>query len=80
MSCPLCSKEHLTEWLHEDDTCWCCYCVSHPDKVIIVLKRHDQIPTEEELEHMYGIAKKLFPKKSWRGPNSILDHFHLHEE
>lgn len=79
MNCPLCQKEHLTEWLHEDETCWCCYCSTHPDKVIIVLNRHDSIPTEAELAHMYEIAGKMFPKKTWRGPVSIPGHYYLHE-
>jgi len=79
MSCPLCEAKKLTRWLYEDDMCWVAYCSSHPDKVLIVLRRHARMPTPEEAEHIQQIAEKLFPGKQWRYPHSILDHFHLHE-
>ena len=80
MTCPLCAKEHLTAWLHEDEICWACYCASHQDKVVIVLNRHDPVPTIEEINHMESIARKLLPNATWRGPKSLPEHFHLHQE
>lgn len=81
--CPLCrlarGLDRITETLYEDNTVISCYCKSHPSKILIVLKRHTPQPTPEEAEHMQQIAHKLFPNKQWRGPKSILDHFHLHE-
>ena len=46
---------------------------------MVVLNRHTDVPTEEELEHMRTEAKKLFPFAKWRGPGSIPEHYHLHE-
>lgn len=78
-NCPLCKAEKLTKWYYEDDIIYICDCLSHPDKKLIVLKRHTPTPTEEEYNHMISIAKKLFPDKKWREPASIKDHYHLHE-
>ncbi|MHA1834984.1 MAG: hypothetical protein ACTSV7_13480 [Candidatus Baldrarchaeia archaeon] len=81
--CPLCrlyqKREIITKLHYEDDTCIIVNCKSHPNKILIVLKRHTKVPTPEEAEHMYRIAHKLFPGKLWRYPQSIKDHFHLHE-
>jgi len=77
--CPLCKREKLTKWYYEDEIVWVADCKSHPDKKLIVLKRHTSTPTKQELEHMKKIASELFPNKEWRGPRSIPEHFHLHE-
>jgi len=77
--CPLCKAEKITKWLCEDEVCWVAYCKSHPDKVIIVLKRHTPQPTPEEAEHIQQVAEKFFPNKKWRYPKSLPQHFHLHE-
>jgi len=78
-SCPLCREEKLTEWLYEDEICWVAYCKTHPNKILIVLKRHTAYPTQKELTHLKKITLKLFPEKHFREPKSIRDHFHLHE-
>lgn len=77
--CPLCKREIKTELKYEDHVCWIAKCASHPDKWLIVLKRHTSVPLVIDLEHMTQLAWKLFPGKAFRGPASILDHFHLHE-
>jgi hypothetical protein len=79
MSCQLCIREKLTEWKYEDGTVLVARCASHPDKWLIILKRHTPLPTPDEAEHMRQVADKLFPGKQWRYPQSIRDHFHLHE-
>jgi len=79
MSCPLCKAEKLTEWLYEDDVCWVAYCINHPSKLIVVLKKHSAQPNHEEAEHIAAVMKKLFPNKRWRGPRSVVEHFHFHE-
>lgn len=78
--CELCRAEKLTEWKYEDDVVFVCRCVSHPDKWLIVLKRHTSQPTQEEMEYMRKIAERFFPSKQFRGPKSIPEHFHLHEK
>ena len=78
--CPLCKAERLTRWYHEDGVCWVADCSSHPDKKIIVLRHHSKNPTPLEEKHMKKLAERLFPDKRWRGPKSILDHYHLHEK
>jgi len=77
--CPLCQAEKLTEWKHEDDIVWVARCKSHPDKWMIVLKAHKEKPSFDEVLHVMNIQRKLFPTKEFRGPQSILDHYHLHE-
>lgn len=78
MTCPLCKAEKLTEWVYEDEICWVAYCQTHRDKLIIVLKRHTSFPTQEELQHIKKVSLK-WPEKHWRDPQSIRDHYHLHE-
>ena len=79
MSCPLCKRERKTHWYYEDHVVWIADCSSHPDKVLIVLKRHSRLPTPEETEHMEELKRRFFPEKEFRYPRSILDHFHFHE-
>jgi len=79
VECPLCRAEKLTKWLYEDKLCWAAYCKTHPDKIIIVLKHHTRYPMPQEKAHLEMIAKTKFPNKKFRGPQSIKDHFHLHE-
>ena len=79
MDCPLCKAEKLTKRYYEDPWLWIADCLSHPDKKIVVLKRHTDKPMRRELRHMYDVVYALFRDKKWRGPNSIKEHFHLHE-
>jgi len=79
MGCPLCKAEPLTERKYEDAICYVCRCLSHPDKWLIILKRHTPLPTPDEAEHIREVADRLFQGKQWRYPASLKDHFHLHE-
>lgn len=79
MTCPLCEAKKETEWFYEDDMVWCAYCKSHPDKVLIVLKRHTSLPMPQEEAHMSVVAHNRFRGKKFRGPRSIKDHYHMHE-
>jgi len=78
-NCERCKGEKVTEWKYEDDVCWVARCKSHPDKWMIVLRRHTAFPTQEEMIHLKEVALKLFPDKRFRGPRSVRDHFHWHE-
>jgi len=75
-NCPLCS---LTDWVYRDDVCWITYCPSHPEKLIVVLKRHGAQPSVREMEHIIGLVKRLYPRKRWKLSDEIKDHFHIHE-
>lgn len=75
--CELC---HVADFIWEDEMCGACYCKSHPDKGMVVLKRHTAEPTAQELEHIKTVAQKLWPGLAFRGPKTILDHFHWHQE
>jgi hypothetical protein len=47
---------------------------------MVVLKKHTSRPSNEELSYMFRKAKEeIGAGVKLRGPNSILDHFHLHE-
>lgn len=84
LECPLCRlvlyREIIAPLHYEDAVCMVVNCYSHPNRVLIVLKRHTPTPSKEEEASMEEVAKKLFPSKRFRGPKSILDHWHLHEE
>jgi len=83
LDCPLCrlylKRELVTPLYYEDAICIIVDCATHPSKKLIVLKRHAELPTTNEAEHIQEIAYKLFPRKIWRYPASLPDHFHLHE-
>jgi len=79
MNCPLCKLEKLTDWLYEDGKIVICRCLSHPDKWLCILRRHTAKPTLDELQYLSVKMQDLLGAKNWRGPNSILEHFHLHE-
>ncbi len=82
--CDLCEAARLTEWFHEDDTCWiadceiCCV-------PMVVWKRHGPKPPDEELEHMLGELRRVADERlgvgGWsldRVMRQIPDHFHAH--
>jgi hypothetical protein len=78
-TCPLCKAEKITPWYYEDSIVWVADCASHPNKKIVVLKRHTRKPTMQEKYYMNEVIKKLVLGKRWRGPKSIPEHYHLHE-
>jgi len=77
--CPLCAAKKITQWKYEDWLVWVAKCRNHPDKWIIVYRNHVKNPSKVHFEHMYKVAKDLFPHSRFRGPRSIRDHFHIHE-
>lgn len=79
MVCELCEAKKVTPWYYEDGVVWVADCKSHPNKKIMVLKRHTEEPTTEERMHMIQLTRNLFPDIKWRGPASLKEHFHLHE-
>jgi len=76
--CPLCSLERKTEWRYEDERVVICRCLSHPEKWMVVLRRHTVEPTEEEDAYMRKVMRRLFPGIRLRGPRTV-PHYHLHE-
>jgi len=78
--CPLCELRKITELIEEDDKVVICRCASHLDKWMVILRRHTDRPTREELEYMHLVADNVLGQRRWRGPISIPQHFHLHEE
>lgn len=84
--CPLCAiyderRRIVTKLHHEDDTCIIVDCLSHPGTPMAVLKKHRGKPTGRELGHMRSVAAKLFGRDiKFRGPRTILSHFHEHVE
>jgi len=77
--CELCKRERVTEWRYEDDLVWVARCKSHPDKWMIIIKRHSSEPNEDERKRISEVKDRFFPKLQFRGPQSILDHYHIHE-
>jgi len=77
--CPLCRAEKLSEWFFEDEVCYVCICVTCHLPMIVL--RHHGKPSEQELEHLKCISKKVFPEKQWRGYARSIpmeQHFHQH--
>lgn len=81
-TCPLCrlcfEGEIISKFYYEDDKVIVVDCSTH-SVPMVVLKRHTAEPTEEELSYMREVGERLFPGKGWRGPASLLQHYHLHE-
>lgn len=82
MGCELCDlyerRQIVTKLYHEDNTCIVVNCKTH-NVPMCVLKRHAEKPTYGELDHMQQVMRGLFPDIKLRGPQSIKDHYHLHE-
>lgn len=75
-TCPLCRMEKLTKW-----RLVVFRCKSHPDRWVIVNPNlHTADPPEEEKEKLRKVMEILFPGIRLRGPASIRDHWHLHEQ
>jgi hypothetical protein len=81
--CELCrlyeKREIVTRLYFEDPTCIVVDCKTHRVPMC-VLKRHTASPTREELDHLNRVARVLFPARRFRGPASIRQHYHLHQE
>ena len=78
MSCDLCNLEHKTRWYHADDKIIICDC-STCNIPMVVLRRHTMKPTEEEVEHIRSVSKRLFGDVVFRvNQRRIPDHLHWH--
>jgi hypothetical protein len=82
--CDLCEAARLTEWFHEDETCWVADCevCAVP---MVVWKRHGAEPPEVEVDHMLDqlriVADARLGEGVWsydRVMRQIPDHFHAH--
>lgn len=80
--CGLCPPvEHRTEWRYSDGYVFVCKCDSHPEKWMVVWRAHrskDEL-ADYQLGYMHGVWNALFPEKEHREPQSMPEHYHLHE-
>ncbi len=82
--CELCEAARITEWFHEDDTCWVADC-EVCGVPMVVWKQHGSEPPEVELDHMLTqlglVADVRLGPGEWsydRVMRQIPDHFHAH--
>jgi hypothetical protein len=82
--CELCEAARITEWFHEDDTCWVADC-EVCDVPMVVWKHHGPVPPDADVEHMLGhlsrVADARFGSGGWsidRVMRQIPGHFHAH--
>jgi len=79
IKCPLCERERLTTWYHEDNICYICDCTTC-GVPMVVLKEHRK-PIKNELEHMINLARKQFNMETNTfdfSMRKIKNHFHFH--
>lgn len=77
--CNLCMGDMKTKLYHDDALCIVVDCIVH-NVPMFVIKRHSSEPTTEEMEHIKQLADTMFPGQHFRGPHTIMDHFHWHRE
>ena len=83
-ACDLCEAARLTDWFHEDETCWVADC-EVCGVPMVVWKQHGADPPAPLVEHMLAelekVAAERFDGASWhvdRVMRQIPDHFHAH--
>lgn len=82
-SCLLCAAERLTEWFHEDESCWIAEC-EQCYVPMVVWKRHDPNPSEETRVVMHARLSEIvvlhYGFEHWLDDNmrSIPSHYHAH--
>jgi hypothetical protein len=83
-ACDLCEAARLTEWFHEDETCWVADC-EVCGVPMVVWKQHGADPEGPLVEHMVAqlerVAAARFDGSVWhidRAMRQIPDHFHAH--
>jgi len=63
MACELCEAARITEWFHEDETCWVADC-EICQVPMVVWKRHGPEPSDKERSHMldrlHAVAEARF--------------------
>ena len=82
--CDLCEAARLTDWYHEDATCWIADC-EVCGVPMVVWKEHGAEPPAVLVEHMLSelgkVASARFEGTTWhfdRVMRQIPDHFHAH--
>ena len=82
--CELCEAARITEWYHEDDTCWIADC-EVCGVPMVVWKQHGNEPPEADVTHMLAelgtVADRVLGVGVWsydRVMRQIPDHFHAH--
>jgi len=83
-NCPLCRMEKKTEWFYEDYMMVICRCETHPDKWMVVLKRHIPIGemSPEEMRRTTTALINMHPDGTlvqMRRGEKYREHAHLHE-
>jgi hypothetical protein len=80
--CDLCEAARMTEWFHEDETCWIAECeiCAVP---MVVWRSHGAVPPEADRAHMLEqlgrVATELLGEHYIDGHmRNIPDHFHVH--
>ena len=83
-SCDLCEAARLSEWHHEDDTCWVADC-EVCGVPMVVWKHHGPVPPDSDVAHMMEqlslVADARFGPEGWsidRTMRQIPNHFHSH--
>lgn len=78
MNCDLCNLEKKTKWYYEDEKIVICDCTTCKIPMV-VLRKHTMKPTENDIEHICSIARKLFGDVMFRvDQRRIRDHLHWH--
>ena len=81
--CELCVADRVTEWFYEDDECWIAECEACYVPMV-VWKRHDPNPSEEERVGMHArlsqVVVEHYGFEHWLDDNmrSIPTHYHAH--
>ena len=84
VQCELCEAARITEWYHEDDTCWVADCEGG-GVPMVVWKQHGNEPPEADVAHMLAelgtVADRVLGAGVWsydRVMRQIPDHFPAH--
>lgn len=77
--CNLCTGDVKTKLYHEDADVIVVDCETH-NVPMFVIKRHSAEPTIEETAHIKDLIDTMFSDQPFRGPHTIMDHFHWHRE
>ena len=80
-NCPLCRLIGGNVYTHQyyDDTVVKIVDCDGCNVPMMVIKRHDSEPNGFEKGYIENLAAVMFPGEKFRGPNSIPEHWHLHQ-
>jgi hypothetical protein len=82
-SCELCEAARLTEWFHEDESCWIAECEACCVPMV-VWRRHDPSPPDPVraalLARLDSVVRRHYGFDHWIDENmrSIPTHYHAH--